>query len=270
MLMTFRHEQIKDWATLANDFNPIHFEEDAARHFGLDGIVVHGMLPLLHIKRKLSASFPIDTSEKWTTISCKFRQPVAEGLSHQLEINTCATGRRFSLRRDGDGKETISGMATTRTINAMVAPNFESFSIGEDIVREKKATFEQAFPEFEHAWLLLDSLTFSQFLTNEIPFQLIKASGGFKRATNQNDLMKHVLMVQTSHIVSIAPELRMQTIEEFDLNQTIHCNILPPVTVAGDNSLAGSCQINVSVGGHFVMQSEVGIFLRFSQFSTVK
>lgn len=252
---------------MADDYNPIHFDEAAARRLGLGGIVVHGMLPLLHIKHQLSDDLSASAQHEWITFSSKFRLPVARGQQHQLEISTRRTGRRFALRRNEDGAEAIAGTATPAHSIEIVSPPMVSFVIDTEIIAEKLATFQQAFPDFNAAWLFLDSLVFSQFLNNDVPFSLVKSAGAFSSATNQNDLMQRALTVQTSHTVSVHPDLFVQSVQTLDPEMNIRCDLMPAVTTnSGSNTLAGACQFNVYVENRFVMQSEVGIFLRFDHF----
>ncbi|WP_230970227.1 MaoC family dehydratase [Nitrogeniibacter aestuarii] len=267
MRFVFQPTDVRDWADLSQDFNPIHFDQAVARRMGLDGVVVHGMLPLMHIKRQLGRQLDPHATALWRTIRCKFRQPVAEGRGHQLEVKARPSAFRFSLKRESDGAETIGGSALEAAVDDESASASACFDIAPDVLREKAATFHSAFPEFDRAWLLLDAIVFSQFLSHQIPYELVRQVPGFDDAMDQRDLMHRVLTVQTSHTVSVAPSLWQQPIESFDPARRVECRVLPPVTASGgDKSLAGTCQINVFLDGEFVMQSEVGVFLRFDPF----
>ncbi|MBI3760021.1 MAG: MaoC family dehydratase [Deltaproteobacteria bacterium] len=129
MNLSFQQKHIQDWASMADDYNPIHFDEAAARRLGLGGIVVHGMLPLLHIKHQLSDELIASAQREWITFSSKFRQPVARDQQHQLEISTRRTGRRFALRRNEDGAEAIAGTAAPARCIEIVSPPMVSFVI---------------------------------------------------------------------------------------------------------------------------------------------
>lgn len=270
MNISFHQEHIQDWADVADDYNPIHFDDAAARRLGLNGIVVHGMLPLLHIKHQLTADLAGTTQQEWVTFSSKFRQPVAKDLSHQLEIRARPglAGRRFALRRHGDGLETIAGTTTSAPLIKIVNPPVVSFEIGKDIVVEKLVTFKRAFPNFNEAWLFLDSVVFSQFLNNNVPFELAQSTGVFSTAADQKELMQRALTVQTSHTVSVHPDLLGQATADIDTTKTIRCDLMPAlITSSAANTLVGACQLNVYLDGLFVMQSEVGIYLRFDHIS---
>lgn len=265
MNLSFQQKHIQDWAVMADDFNPIHFDDAAAKRLGLDGIVVHGMLPLLHIKHQLSAEMFDEAPGEWITFNSKFRQPVAKDQQHALEITSRRSGRRFALRRHEDGAEAIAGTATPARGIEIVSPPMVTFGIDTDIVCEKLARFRRAFPKFDAAWLFLDSLVFSQFLSNDVPYSLVKSAGAFSSAANQQELMQRALTVQTSHTVSVHPDLLRLSLADLDSVKPIRCDLMPAVTTnSGTDTLAGACQFNVYVDNRFVLQSEVGIFLRFT------
>lgn len=265
MILSFCQEQISGWARLSGDYNPIHFDEDRARGAGLSDIVVHGMLPLLHIKQKISNSIALSGATEWLTVKTVFRQPVLRHMQHVLDIESRGSRSRFSLCATQDGVEVMSGriFAVNQSVNS--TEMVDSFTVDTELYRQKKAIFLEIYPGFEKAWLLVDAITFSQFLENEIPFSLVKNQLELRGVANQAELMKSALTVQTSHTLTIEPSFYAQkTAEMVDPNE-IRCELLPPVTVAGGkDSLSGLCQFNVFMDDAFVMQSEVGIFVRFA------
>ena len=110
----------------------------------------------------------------------------------------------------------------------------------------------------------MDAITFAQFLDNEIPFSLVKNQFESMGVASQAELMKSALTVQTSHTLTIEPSFYSKTSAEMPDPKIIRCELLPPVTVAsGKDSLSGLCQFNVLMDDVFVMQSEIGIFVRF-------
>ncbi len=88
------------YAGASGDYNPIHFDHDAARHAGLDGIVVHGLLmaawaiqlagamsarpdPLAHIKLRFrSALRPAEPA----MVSAVVRDLAADGEDCQMDV----------------------------------------------------------------------------------------------------------------------------------------------------------------------------------------
>lgn len=262
MRMAFHQKHFNGWSAVANDFNPIRFDGKAAGCLGFDHGAVHGMLPLLHIKHRLSQILP-ELSDEWTTIDSKLRQPVALDQAYWLEINARSTGQWFFLRRDLDGAEVITGSARRSYVPPASDPVVGHFRIDKAIAREKMAIFEQVFPKVEDAWILLDSIVFSQFLSNDMASKVLKSTAGFDSGSGRNGSGDGASTVQVSQTVSIAPELRALAIEDFELDQPIECNILPPVTTAGAASAISALQMNVSLGRRFVMQTEISASMRF-------
>jgi acyl dehydratase len=51
-------EQLVRYAGASGDFNPIHYDDERAKSFGLPGIIAHGMLNMGLIARVLTESAP--------------------------------------------------------------------------------------------------------------------------------------------------------------------------------------------------------------------
>ena len=93
------------YAAASGDFNPIHFDHDAARRAGVDGIVVHGLLMtawiLDHAAAMSERSDPLTTAKiryrdplypaEAAVLSCTPREATAEGAQLDLEL---ASGER--------------------------------------------------------------------------------------------------------------------------------------------------------------------------------
>lgn len=265
MLLSFDQRQINGWAAVAGDYNPIHFDPTVARRAGLEDVVVHGMLPLLHIKQRLTEARRLAHGEA-VTLNAKFRSPVLRRCGHRLDVSSRGSRERFTLRRESDGLEVITGsLAVSRHEAAPPPAAVETFRLDPAVCRDKSALFRSVFPGTQPAWLLLDALVFSQFLSNELPFSLVRASGWLPEVGSQAQLMRQALTVQTSHTVTVLPELWNLPIDEFDDRAPIECRLPAPVTTGGDGkSLAGSCQLDVRMDGIPVLQSEIGLFLRFN------
>ncbi len=65
------------YAAAANDFNPIHFDEEAAKEVGLNGIILHGLCVLGFISNAIT-DWTGDPG-KLKKIKCKFSNFVAIG-----------------------------------------------------------------------------------------------------------------------------------------------------------------------------------------------
>ncbi|OQS21752.1 MaoC family dehydratase [Chromobacterium violaceum] len=263
MLLSFDNKAIADWAKLSGDYNPIHFEVERARETGANDIIVHGMLPLLHIKQRLSTVLPADTGRDWVSVKAMFRSPVLRQLPHALEIQPGKQRSRFSLRATHDASEVMAG-SVYRSVPVESPEQPASFSIDRQLFREKRAVFAEAFPDFDRAWLLVDALTFSQFLSSEVPFSIVRDLAKMSGIASQHELMDAALTVQTAHTVMVEPELFRMPLSQLKDPGEIRCELHAPVTVPNSkDTLSGLSQFTVRLDGRPVMQSEVGLLVRF-------
>ncbi|MGJ8626366.1 MAG: MaoC family dehydratase [Sulfitobacter sp.] len=99
-------KDIEAWAHFSGDWNPIHFDADAAMALGVDAPFAHGMLALLPVKQ-LAHNMLSDTSTEWLTIDSRLRLPVFlnEDLYLSGEIDT--RGVEIGLR-NSSGKLLLS------------------------------------------------------------------------------------------------------------------------------------------------------------------
>jgi len=75
--LVITREQIVKYAGASGDYNPIHYDDDRARSFGLPGIIAHGMLNMgLVVKALLSNSPPGARLERY---GVRFRAMVQPG-----------------------------------------------------------------------------------------------------------------------------------------------------------------------------------------------
>lgn len=71
--LTIARQAVRAYAQAAGDFNPIHLDDDAARRFGLPGIIAHGMLVMGILGRLLLEGLP---DARLETFSARFRAVV--------------------------------------------------------------------------------------------------------------------------------------------------------------------------------------------------
>lgn len=85
--------QLVRYAGASGDFNPIHFDDEAARARGLDGVIAHGMLSMGFLGQFVEAAFGPGATRK---LEVNFRGMVKLG-----DVVTCR-GRVTEVReRDG-------------------------------------------------------------------------------------------------------------------------------------------------------------------------
>ncbi|MCL5015168.1 MAG: MaoC family dehydratase N-terminal domain-containing protein [Firmicutes bacterium] len=67
-------EQIVRYAGASGDYNPIHYDEEQARRFGLPGVIAHGMLNMGLAARFLETQSP--PGARFQRYTVRFRQMV--------------------------------------------------------------------------------------------------------------------------------------------------------------------------------------------------
>jgi acyl dehydratase len=103
------------YAGASGDFNPIHFDHDAARSAGLDGIVVHGLLMAAWLTQLATATTPGDAPLE--EVRLRFRNALrpARQATASGTVDSATRGSR-SLQlvlRDGD-VDLVTARAVTR------------------------------------------------------------------------------------------------------------------------------------------------------------
>ena len=100
-------EQMRRFAELSGDFNPLHIDDDFARAKGFQGRVVYGALLLAKVSELIGMRLP-GRDSGWARVDFEFLSPLYVHQSAQLEARvasfSASTGLlelRLSLARDG-------------------------------------------------------------------------------------------------------------------------------------------------------------------------
>ncbi|HEX2870082.1 MAG TPA: MaoC/PaaZ C-terminal domain-containing protein [Polyangiaceae bacterium] len=100
-------EQMRRFAELSGDFNPLHTDEAFARAKGFRGRVVYGALLLARVSELIGMRLP-GRDSVWARVDFEFSSPLYVNQSAQLEARIAsfsgATGLlelRLNLQRDG-------------------------------------------------------------------------------------------------------------------------------------------------------------------------
>lgn len=97
------------YAGASGDFNPIHFDDAAAKQAGLDGVIVHGMLTMAYVGQMLNEFAGNDALLK--EFSVRFRAMVKPGDT----INCSGEITRVERQDSSDVQVTVSVLAETDT-----------------------------------------------------------------------------------------------------------------------------------------------------------
>lgn len=94
----FTSEDTHAYALATADWNPIHLDDAAARQAGLEGAVVHGMLPVA-LAVELLRSGQRRTVD---LIGVRFRRPVPVGTEILVELDASDAGATFTVSCEGE------------------------------------------------------------------------------------------------------------------------------------------------------------------------
>ncbi len=75
--LVITREQIVRYAGASGDYNPIHYDDERARSFGLPGVIVHGMLNMGVIARIIKSHAP--RQAHFERYGVRFRKMVQPG-----------------------------------------------------------------------------------------------------------------------------------------------------------------------------------------------
>ncbi|NMP23309.1 MaoC/PaaZ C-terminal domain-containing protein [Sulfobacillus harzensis] len=113
----FSREQLVRYAGASGDFNPIHYDEERARSFGLPGVIAHGMLSMGVLARLIKESAP--PGSHFERYGVRFRAMVEpqQSLSATARVDSVDDDGRVVLEvalQHADGRIAASGQAVLR------------------------------------------------------------------------------------------------------------------------------------------------------------
>ncbi len=114
----FTREQLREYAAISGDDNLIHYDDDAARAVGFDGVIVHGMLSMAAVGNFVDSVFP-PAQFQLVKFDSRFRKVVYPGdeLScHAIPLEPAMEGVQtiHVELRNGRGEIVCEGAASAR------------------------------------------------------------------------------------------------------------------------------------------------------------
>lgn len=254
MIAQFSHKMLQQWADFSGDYNPIHFDQQAAQQIGLDSVAVHGMLAMMQLKSQCkfsSASEKVQGNGYQWQVS--LRNPLPVAMPYQIQIkDPGASGKvTFSLQsHDLKVKYLIGSYCPINFDDLTERHDVDSqrkYSVSGEVIRQKHDEFQQQFPQIAELWIFLEGLIFSIFMTQHTSVICAQELNDF---VNSEDLEKEVLFLHVIHSVSLSKTLANRTIsdvlpalsyginmaESFYLNDSLYSRFVVPVWL--DNGLS--------------------------------
>ncbi|PWB81013.1 MAG: hypothetical protein C3F11_16455 [Methylocystaceae bacterium] len=211
MSVRFHKNDLEKWAAFSGDYNPIHFEREAAARLGLREIVVHGMLAMLPLKTSLETA-SAEHYPKGARWSASLLNPVPLEAPSQAKVESGGAGGKaaFSLSSDAGATKFIKGAFSPASFDeAAPAEKGDVTLVSAEEVAEKAREFRAAYPQASRLWVFLDALAFYLYVKrnseNVFAVELrehLARTGGPAQA-GHGDL----LVVHATHTVTIAPAL---------------------------------------------------------------
>jgi acyl dehydratase len=114
--LSVSREQLVRYAGASDDYNPIHYDDAAARSYGLPGVIVHGMLNMGVISRLVLEALP--AGSMLVKYSARFRQMVQPGerLAVKVQVRQWSAPTAVldvQLSREGD-RPAVAGRMVVR------------------------------------------------------------------------------------------------------------------------------------------------------------
>jgi hypothetical protein len=264
MQLTFTERDIARWARFSGDFNPIHFDLEAARAAGAGSVIVHGMLAVLATKGRCEAGFAAPKGEGtgWRRFRARFKKPVEARAAVALEQADQTEGRRFALVDAQDGARHVEGSFAACAPPQVADPGAvtEILSLPAATLTERLASFASAYPEAQSPWLALDAVVFSEFLLRGLG-AIMRLAGLAGPDKDSFAGISDGLVVQTSHTVRFDAAVLGAGAPGLAPEAALSCVIVAEAPADMGNALAGTVKIICHAGAAHVMSLDLGLLM---------
>ncbi len=252
MICIFDTDRIEKWANFSGDYNPIHFEADAAAAVGSVGKIAHGMLVLMFVKQALSETMIASRQDGRALLCVKswFRGPVPQNRRVTVGIDSRPADARYSVRGDDDGERYFQGSLTqASTFEDAVWPMI--YPIEPQWLAEKWEYFLGSFPQMTSPWIFIDALLFSLFIEKHSESLL---QGVIEKPA------KVRFTVQTSQRLCFDPVALADLSPDDRLN--LSYSYKQSNGLVDGNRVLSSVSLAAFSGDRQVLQSEIGLLLQ--------
>jgi len=257
---TFDSEQVKNWAEFSGDFNPIHFDLDWAQRLGVDNLVVHGMLAMLHLKQHLTEHGERCTVEQETWHA--FKAMICNPLPYDKQLVLAPVPKRQSLNYKGKCEESETEYFKGSVKWDVAKPDaWQSPPVlsGRIDTTEMLERFKQHYSENFASWVILDAMVFSDFMNNQaIPLRNHIAE---QISSAFGDVPNNLIVVHGNHSVFMnAALLQGKDLAEY-VSGDIEYFIPEPDLIVESNKIICLVKVLVKQGDSELMAVEMGLIL---------
>ncbi len=200
-VIRFEKDELEAWADYSGDYNPIHFDEQIAdKAIGMGGVVIHGMLAMLHVKSSHSS---MDWAEKdWIEWRAQLRSAMPLNTEYQLESRVVSPESeiRFKLKSVQAEQVKINGQCRITDFDTDPYLDRDRLSIPAQAAREALEKFRIQFPEMSAAWIAIDAMIFSHYI-NKHADEVFQGISARYRDTQNSPIpaLENIVTMQTHH-----------------------------------------------------------------------
>lgn len=261
MTMYFTNDDLKRWAEFSNDYNPIHFDVNAAGAIGSDDLIVHGMLATLPIKDSLGLlAAKANRQGSWYQFKSRFKLPVPIQKSLDLTVQEKHEAFRFAMRPMLGHKPHIQGQLSLIKAPEAAIDHADqlTFERAEADLKQGLEAFTVSYPQIHQIWVALDAVVFSFFLDKMLNPLLERAKivAGISLVLGNQCPS---LVLQSSHVVSF-PDYLMS--RDYPLQGALSCRVHLHDLTQLALGLAGLATITCEQAGRLLMIIEIGLMMR--------
>ncbi|MCG7534487.1 MaoC/PaaZ C-terminal domain-containing protein [Pseudoalteromonas sp. OOF1S-7] len=258
--LEFGSDQVKNWADFSGDFNPIHFDLDWAQRLGVENLVVHGMLAMLHLKQHLTE--PVEHSPPEQETWHAFKAMICNPLPYNKQLLLAPVRKRQSLNYKGkceaSGADYFKG-SIKWDVSKPDAWHATPVLSGKINVSQRLSSFKHHYRENFASWVVLDAIVFSEFmnkqakpLRNHIAEQITSAFG---------EVPDNLIVVHGNHSVFMNATLLQGKDLADCVTGEVEYFIPEPELIVESNKIICLVKVLVKQGNSELMAVEMGLIL---------
>ncbi|MGD0677114.1 MAG: MaoC family dehydratase [Polyangiaceae bacterium] len=260
--LTIDRDRIRRWAQFSGDYNPIHFEKQAARALGAADVVAHGMIGAVLAFQRLWDDEPaIGDDAGARTLQARLRHPIVVDEALRLVVKRGRHGASCSLIGPDDLVRVGATLRPAADNQPVVVhpdlPRYKlaRYALASTDVNVRRGTLLHALPECTSFWLGLASCFFSEFLARAIEPLRVQAQRLLGLQT-----VAEAVAVQTSYAVTLDPSVEYLASDTGVVEYA--CTFAPGVMVPVEGGCMGDVTWTVSSGPRCVLVTSVGLLLK--------
>ncbi|MBW9352398.1 hypothetical protein FHD02_12435 [Citrobacter sp. EC_71] len=213
-MLRWSAEDARQWAIFSGDENPIHFDNDAAITTGANGITVHGMRSMWHLKQALAEMSPLSSEEEGVHCAIRLRSPILIERDYCLKMKSGADCARGEIIDANSSAVCFSGK-----LSKSPRPVFDEAGLAPRLILGRLQKSSYPLPGYD--WCFLDALLFRMIVDAPESMEVVHRVLPELPAKTLGDVFVQLPIVQTHHDVWLPEYLLRQTWGEQDIEGAI-------------------------------------------------